>query len=148
MKIVVDASVAVKWLFTEERSREARQLLSPSIEMFAPDLILLESANVIWKKHIRSEIPDTHPYLEQLLLITSIFVLRSTTELVIKAAHIAVQLGHPVYDCMYLACAETEAIPLVTADSQLCQRAKRDYSNVEVWDISQNDVALRISDYA
>ena len=33
-----------------------------------------------------------------------------------NALQIALTLQHPVYDCMYLACAQLEAAPLVTDD--------------------------------
>ena len=145
MKLVVDASVAVKWFFTESNSDEARQLLGPRIILHAPDFILTEVANVIWKKARRNEIPAAQPYIEELAHIPDAVVLGASAELVVKAAALAVEIDHPVYDCLYLACAEVEAAPLVTADERLHQRAAEACPALEVWNIGQRDVAQRIA---
>ena len=148
MKLVVDASIAVKWLFAEPHSQEARQLLAPRIVLHAPDFILTEVANVIWKKARRKEIPSAQPYIEELANIPDAVVLQPSTELVMKAAALAVQIDHPVYDCVYLACTEAEAAPLVTADARLAERAREAYPTVEVWNIGHAEIAQRIASAA
>ena len=145
MKLVVDASVAVKWLFAEPHSHEARQLLAPRIVLHAPDFILTEVANVIWKKARRKEIPSAQPYIEELANIPDAVVLQPSTELVMKAPALAVQIDHPVYDCVYLVCTEAEAAPLVTADERLARRAAEAYPTVEVWNIGHAEIAQRIA---
>ena len=145
MKLVVDASIAVKWLIAEANSQEARQLLAPRIVLYAPDFFLTEVANVIWKKARRNDIPSPQPYIEELANITDAVVLQPSTELVIKATALAVQIDHPVYDCVYLACAETWAAPLVTADEKLAQRAREAYPTVDVWNIGETENAQRIA---
>ena len=62
-----------------------------------------------------------------------------------KAAALAVQIDHPVYDCVYLACAEAEAAPLVTADERLSRRASEACPVVEVWNIEHAEIARRIA---
>ena len=145
MKLIVDASVAVKWLFAETHSHEARQLLAPRIVLHAPDFILTEVANVIWKKARRKEIPSPQPYIDELANMTDAVALEPSTELVIEAAVLAVHIDHPVYDCVYLACAEAAAAPLVTADERLAQRAREAYPTVDVWNIGDTEVAQRIA---
>jgi predicted nucleic acid-binding protein len=39
-----------------------------------------------------------------------------------KASDLAQELDHPVYDCFYLALAEREGVPLVTADVRLISK--------------------------
>ena len=145
MKLLVDASIVVKWFFAEPHSPEARELLAPRIVLHAPDFILTEVANVIWKKARRKEIPLAQPYIEELANIPDAVVLQPSTELVMKATALAVGIDHPVYDCLYLACAEAEAAPLVTADERLAQRAKEAYPTVEVWNIGEAEFAQRIA---
>ena len=77
---------------------------------------------MIWKKARRNEIPDALPYLQDLPRLEGVVELRPTASLVAHASAIALQIDHPVYDCLYLACAEAEGAPLVTADTRL-QRA-------------------------
>jgi predicted nucleic acid-binding protein len=54
--LVVDASVVIKWLVFEPYSTEARQILSDyqagDLTLLAPDLLLAEVANIIWKKQM------------------------------------------------------------------------------------------------
>ena len=145
MKLVVDASIAVKWLFAESHSLEARQLLAPRIVLHAPDFVFTEVANVIWKKARRKEIPTAQPYIEALGSLPDAVVLQPSADLVLKAAALAVQIDHPVYDCIYLACSEAAAGPLVTADERLVRRVSETYPPAEIWDISEASVAQRIA---
>lgn len=144
MKLIVDASVAVKWYFIEEGTVESRQLLAHRIDLHAPHFIRTEAANVIWKKNRRREIHDAQPYLEELARLPDVVGMHSSAALVAHASVIAVEIDHPVYDCLYIACAEAEGCPLVTADSRL-QRSAESYSAVEVWNIADADTCRRIS---
>ena len=54
-RVVVDASVAVKWFLPEELATEARRLLALEYDLLAPDLLWAELGNVLWKKHRRGE---------------------------------------------------------------------------------------------
>lgn len=47
---VVDARVAIKWFVPEPLSNEAERLLSGADVLFAPDFLLIEFDNIIWKK--------------------------------------------------------------------------------------------------
>ena len=143
MKVVVDASVAVKWFVTEQWTEESRRLLARSIDRYAPDLILSETANVIWKKARRKEIQDPNRYFAELAHLPDVLVLRPSQEIVARASTIAWDLNHPVYDCLYLACAEAEGMPLVTADRRL-QAAVEGRLAVDVWHIGDEEVNRRV----
>ena len=62
MRVTVDASVAVKWFIVEDHREEARSLLATGIGPYAPDLLPVECASVIWKKVPRREIASATPY--------------------------------------------------------------------------------------
>ncbi len=53
-KLVIDASVAVKWFVVKPYSNEARRVLdtyqSGEASFYAPDILPAEFANTIWKK--------------------------------------------------------------------------------------------------
>ena len=49
-RVVVDASVAVKWFLPEVHAEAARQLLRDKMTLLAPDLIWAEVANALWRK--------------------------------------------------------------------------------------------------
>jgi len=55
--VVVDASVAIKWLLEESGTRPAVRLLAERRPLLAPDLMLIEAANALWKKVRRGEMP-------------------------------------------------------------------------------------------
>jgi predicted nucleic acid-binding protein len=48
-RLVIDASVAVKWVVEEEGTAEALALLRAS-KLVAPELLVAECANILWKK--------------------------------------------------------------------------------------------------
>lgn len=97
------------------------------------------------RKARRKEIPSPDPYIQELANVTDAVALQPSAELVIKAAALAAQIDHPVYDCVYLACADAATAPLVTADAKLAQRARKAYPTVEVWNIGDDEVAQRIA---
>jgi predicted nucleic acid-binding protein len=125
--LVVDASVAVKWVVPELLSDEAAQLLAGDEDLIAPDLLEVEAANALWKKTMRRELSGREADRALGLLHESGLVLRPTRPLLPRAAAIARRLSHPVYDCVYLALAETERAPLVTADERLASRLRRKF---------------------
>ena len=56
MSLVIDANVAIKWFVTENLHVEARRLLHGRHDLHAPDFLVVELANVAWKKARRREI--------------------------------------------------------------------------------------------
>lgn len=116
MTLVVDASVALKWVIPEDRDEAAKALLSET--MVAPELWLLEIANAIWKRSRRGEFPpSTAAELLQIMMVAP--VRRTPIELDLAAAlQLAGDLQHPVYDCLYLAAALREDTVVVTDDAR------------------------------
>lgn len=127
----VDASVAVRWFVPALAWPQATRLLEGAPPLIAPELILAETANAFWKA-VRAEIMTAEEMRGALRQLPSFFArLVPTHDLLQEAAEIAVTAGHPVYDCFYLALAEREGAPLVTADKRLASVA-RDLSGVEI----------------
>jgi predicted nucleic acid-binding protein len=55
----VDSSLVIKWSVPEVHSDDALRYLDPTLERHAPELLLAEVANILWKKAGRGEIaPD------------------------------------------------------------------------------------------
>ena len=123
---VVDASVAVKWFVTEPYHSEAIALLGSGATLFAPDLILVEVANVLRRKFKRGELTEVH-CREAIAILPRYFDrLIPSADLIGSAVEIALKLDHPVYDCLYVAVAAAKNHALVSADQVLvdkCQRA-------------------------
>jgi len=122
MTCVVDASIAVKWVIPEELSDRADRLRAGYDEMLAPDLLLTEVANALWKKTARREILPVEADGAFALVVESGIDLRPTAPLLARAMQFARRLNHPVYDCVYLALAERERASFITADRRLLRR--------------------------
>lgn len=119
MTLVVDASVALKWFVGEDGSDLAIELLNGGEPLIAPDLVLAEVCNAAWKSLRRREI-DRAQFDEVANDVTQVFQrLVPLDRLIRPAAALARELDHPVYDCFYLALAEAENAPMVTANRRL-----------------------------
>lgn len=116
--LVVDASVAVKWVVAESGTDQAVQLRS-SFDFLAPELIVAECANILWKKTMRRELAREEALLAARLLTRSDVELVPLQGLGEAATALAIDLGHPAYDCAYLALARERGCRFVTADRRL-----------------------------
>ena len=113
---VVDASVVVKWFLPEAGYEAARRLRRPDLECHAPDLLLLEVSNVLWKYVVRGnlELGIAGQAIEALGLAPILW--RGASSLFSQAFRLAAMTKRSVYDCTYLGLAiDTECL-LVTAD--------------------------------
>jgi predicted nucleic acid-binding protein len=117
---VVDASVAIKWVVDEPGTKEA--LLLRRHRLVAPDLLVPECANILWKKVRRGELSAAEAILAARLLQRAEVELEPMRGLLEPATKLAIALNHPAYDCIYLALAEVLSCALVTADEQLCRK--------------------------
>lgn len=122
--LVVDASVAIKWFIQQQASEEARAIAGPHAVLVAPELVLAEIANALWK-YVRSERLASEDARIMLARAHSVFAcLTPLSEVALPAFDLAASLNHPVYDCCYIALAHREAAPLVTADKRLAHAAQ------------------------
>lgn len=144
MRVTVDASVAVKWFVAEDHRKEARHLLGPGIERFAPDLLPVECANTIWKKARRGEIDSAAPFLEGITRLPEVVGIQPGQALLRDATETAVRIGHPVYDCLYIACAKLTGSVLVTADRRLVQVVSDRVPEVEVVALQDEPAMARV----
>lgn len=88
-------------------------------ERQAPDLIVAEVANVVWKKAVRAQVTDAQARAIGGALPRYFETLHASEALIESAIGIARALRHPVYDCLYLACAMRLGRRLITADRRL-----------------------------
>jgi predicted nucleic acid-binding protein len=122
--IVVDASVAVKWLVDEIDSELADEVARVGT-LIAPDFIVLEIANALGKR-CRARVLSVADAERLRLAAESYFdELARSADVLGRALDLAVTLDHPLYDCLYLALAEARSLPLVTADETFVRKAAR-----------------------
>jgi len=118
MRLVVDASVAVKWVLKEPDSHAARRVVDRA-ELLAPDLLWAELGNVLWRHQRLGELSASNAR-DMLLTLRAVPVRTyALFPLLPLALEIAVTIGHSIYDCIYLALADREDCRVVTADRRL-----------------------------
>ena len=135
MSWVVDASVAVKWVIPEVLSDLADRVRDGAEDVLAPDLLLVEVANALWRKTTAREISAREADGAFDLVRRSGIDLRPAGPLLPRAMDLARRLGHPVYDCVYLALAEREEATLVTVDQRLLRRLSARKLEIAVADL-------------
>jgi predicted nucleic acid-binding protein len=122
-RAVVDSSVAIKWIVDEEDSGSARSISHAVLE--APDLLLIECANILWKKVILADLRPREAGDRWQILLQAPIRFTPSLDLLDAALGIALDLKHPVYDCLYLALALQRGVPLITADRKLAAAVKK-----------------------
>jgi predicted nucleic acid-binding protein len=121
--VVVDASLAFKWLVPEEHSDKAISLArfwdNEGTQPVAPHLMPVEVANALHRRVVRSELTmEEATRLMECLMATGI-ELREMHYLHSRALELASLLGqNAVYDAHYLALAETLECNLWTSDER------------------------------
>ncbi len=127
--VVVDASLALKWVLEEPYSSQAEALLeawsAAGVYPVAPTLLSYEAANVLHRRAARGGITaeDATRALNDLLHMG--VRLEHDPSTVVRAFHLARQLGLPAaYDAQYLAVAEREGCECWTADERLWNAVK------------------------
>lgn len=118
MVVVVDASVAAKWLVAEPDSEIAAMLLDGSFDLQAPRLLVSEIGNMLWRMAVNGSIDEYEAARLAAALLDVPLQWRDDERTCVEAVRIAVELGHPAYDCMYLALASLIGSQVVTADKR------------------------------
>ncbi|OHB80297.1 MAG: hypothetical protein A2W31_14315 [Planctomycetes bacterium RBG_16_64_10] len=116
---VVDASAICSAFFQEDHAVAAQRLLTSDRSLHAPDLVIAEVANVIWKRVARDEI-DAAEATALLADFRQLPLLITPSDALIESALvIALETGRTIYDCLYLALAIDRGCRLVTVDKHL-----------------------------
>lgn len=130
-RTVLDASVVLKWyLADEDFSHKAlgllTQYISNEIEIVAPSLIEYEVMNglIIAQKRGRIKEDKILAAIEGFLDLD--ITLKDPPYFYQKTVHYCRGYNRSIYDASYLALAEVEGIPLITADEGLYHAVKKD----------------------
>ena len=119
-RLVLDSSVVLKWSVPEVHSAEALRYLDPELDRDAPELLLAEVSNILWKKVGRGELSPAEAETIAIGVGRADINIHSMVPLFVPALRIALATGRTAYDCSYLALAELLSTRVVTADRRLC----------------------------
>ena len=123
---VIDTSGLVKYVLPEQDSSVVENLIAlhhaGTVNLIAPEYVLVESANVLWKHLQRGNIlPEDVAASLQMLRGLGIRLIPNA-ELLDDALALAAQHGITVYDSLFCALAARENVQLITADNPLVRR--------------------------
>ena len=132
--VVVDASLAVKWLVREEDSPGAHAMLAvwdrEEQQLAAPHLLRFEVTNALHRRVARGELA-VHEAAALAEDLFSDFDFDTTPHLHTRALELASELGQgAVYDSHYLALAESLGCELWTADERFYRAAGTVFDSV------------------
>ena len=131
MKYVLDSSVALKFVLPEVDSGKAirvRDDYRKSIhELISPDIFTSEVANglVSAERSARIKKGESAILLRDIMHNAPVFHL--SNPLLVRAMEIAIDTRQAVYDCIYLALAESDHCELLTADDVFARRVRSSY---------------------
>jgi len=132
--IVVDASVAVKWLVSEQDEDAAEELLRTQAQVAGPALLRVEVTAAIARKARFGEIQAAQA--EAAIELWRSMLDRADIDLIAEdpdlplALKLSLELNHPLQDCVYLALAERLDAPLVTADEKFAAKVRKRHPRI------------------
>ena len=122
--MILDASVASHWFADTEFSSAAAPFRWRE-DLVAPEFLLVETANVLYKRVRAGQIASDKCVGSIAVLRESMAELTADNELLTRAIELALEWRHPVYDCLYLALAIERREPLATADRRMSALAQK-----------------------
>jgi predicted nucleic acid-binding protein len=139
--LVVDTSVAVKWVVPEnggnieDDTGLALDLLSYAL--IAPDCLVGEFANAMFRKVQADEISAVQAKAS-IDILPELITFFPTPVLVAAAFDLAIAIGHPIHDCLFLVTAMQHGHPLVTADRKFVARCRKGEIHYPIKSLSES----------
>src|ERR1700736_5676559 len=121
-EVVLDASVAAKFFIHEDGSEAAAVFVLSGVRLIAPNLVLIELANVAVKRLRQGHIPRAVAERMVATAASMFDELVPAGALLGRAFVLAADHGLSTYDALYVALAELRGRDLVTADGRLLDR--------------------------
>ena len=131
MRYVLDASVAFKWAIIEADTVKARQLRNDyrnGVHTFiAPDFFPVEVAHSLTRAERQRRITPAEGVRAFLDISQTLPQLFSSIPVLARAYALSSQARSGVYDCVYVALAEREGCPFITADDRLVKNLQKQF---------------------
>ena len=126
---VIDTSAFMKFFLHEHGWEDVLPYLTTTSSPKTVDLLVTESANVLWKSARtglieKEQVPLLYSSME-LLFTQGPLILTPSLQFMAEALSIALFLDIPVYDALFIAQARSDHSTLVTADRQQALCAKK-----------------------
>jgi predicted nucleic acid-binding protein len=125
MIAVLDANIAIALLVPLPYSNGARQAVGRATRLIAPDLLIHETTNALWRIAMAGQMPPDAciEVLGQIPLLLDDIV--PAHSIAAEALADAIRLRHPAYDMFYTALVKANDGILITADRKLASAAEQ-----------------------
>jgi predicted nucleic acid-binding protein len=149
LNVVVDSSVAIKWVLPEVLQAEANALRElwdeGQIQCWAPSLLFAEIGSVFWKRARKNEL-SSDECLEAVGLLQSLpWNVTPIEALSEESLRLALVYDRTVYDSLYLALAARLDCDFVTADLRLANSLQGRFDKAKYlgdWKLGDSETSL------
>jgi predicted nucleic acid-binding protein len=118
-QLLIGSCVCVKWVVHEQHSEKAIDLLESDFDLIAPDIVLIEAANALWK-NVRRGLLTAEQAQARLADLPGFFNrLLPSSDFVGEALTLGLATQLPIYDCVYVVASRRTGAKLITADTKL-----------------------------
>jgi predicted nucleic acid-binding protein len=121
--LVVDASVAVKWLVNETDSPDAVGLLTDDLRLIAPRIVRADVAAALCKRVTSSALSESEAMNRIRSLESYLDEVVEDIDVMPRGVALATGISHHLFNCLYLALALRDGARLVTADLAFARKA-------------------------
>jgi|tagenome__1003787_1003787.scaffolds.fasta_scaffold20113589_2 predicted nucleic acid-binding protein len=139
MRLVLDASVAIKLYIAEADSSLALRALATDADFIVPHMFFAEVGQALLRHHRERRLSVLQLDFALADLTRKVSAPASDAALVRPAISIARLLTHRLHDCFYLALAEHAGCEFLTADEVLVEKVRRSRLPVSVRVLAQAD---------
>ena len=144
MKVyVVDASVAARFLLTEELSDKAERLLQrfydDAVELKAPGLVIYEVGNTLWKA-VKQRMINAHEASQKFshFIKLKLDCIELDEQECLDALTWAVKNDMTYYDSVYVKASEKTGATLLTADDAFYERSSKEVPTLHLRDLKDS----------
>jgi predicted nucleic acid-binding protein len=131
MRYVLDASVALRWVLHDPLRPKALQLRSDYQtkihELLAPDIFIAEVAGALTKAERQKIIRIGRAAVLHADVMNTPPILHPYLPLIARTIAISSQTRSALLDCLYVALAEREGCPFLTADDKLVNNLEKHF---------------------
>lgn len=145
VRLVVDASIAAKWLIPEQFTTKALSLRGRPYQLLVPPHLRVEVSNALWKRHRRGDLTLDDARDRVAFIANDRLVEEPAThdDLLPAAFEYASRHDRTIYDALYVALAVSEGCQFVTAERALYNSLIAVYPETLMWieDVPPGDVS-------
>jgi len=140
---VVDASVAARFLLTEELSDKAERLLQrfydDAVELKAPGLVIYEVGNTLWKA-VKQRMINAHEASQKFshFIKLKLDCIELDEQECLDALTWAVKNDMTYYDSVYVKASEKTGATLLTADDAFYERSSKEVPTLHLRDLKDS----------